>query len=489
MAEIKTIGVIGAGAMGAGIAQAALLADIDVILVDQSADALNAAARKIKDGVFRLTEKGALSQDQANRAIVRLALASDLGPLSAADLIVEAIVEKLDVKQDLFQALEAIVPAHAILATNTSSLSVAEIAKPCIMKQRVCGLHFFNPVHAMKLVEVIATPDTSAATLEAVTAFATRLGKTPVTIKDYPGFLVNLAGRAYTTEGLHVLWEQVADVATIDRIMRDGAGFRMGPLELMDFTGIDVNYPVTNIIHAGFQYDPRLKTTPPHAALLNAGRLGRKSGRGFYDYSNPSPTAEAPEVALHSGPVRARIAEYAPGFATLRAQADLADDDGTGPILVAPLGEDATTICHRLGLDPARTVAIDFTALDRNHLTLMCAPCSNTEIARVAQWLRGAGFTVEIIKDSPGFVLQRVLAMIANLGAEIAQTGISNPADIDVAMKLAQNYPKGPIEWLDHLGAANVHRILLNLQSITGSDRYRPSLWLRRAALLGQHPS
>jgi 3-hydroxybutyryl-CoA dehydrogenase len=158
--------------------------------------------------------------------------------------------------------------------------------------------------------------------------------------------------------------------------------------------------------------------------------------------------------------------------------------EGDGPILIAPVGEDASTACHRLELDPRRTVAIDFTALDKRHLTLMTPP-GGTEAEKVAAWLRSHKFQVEIIKDSPGFVLQRVLAMVANLGTELAQIGVGSPKDIDLAMKLAQNYPKGPLEWAEHLGAPKTHAILRGLQEVTGSDRYRPSLWLRRRALLG----
>ncbi len=496
MTAFITIGVVGSGAMGVGIAQSALMAGLRVILFDSERPALEAAAQSLMQRLSRLVEKGALADGFAELASESMRLADSLDDFAGAEVVVEAIVERLDAKRTLFGALEAIVSQDTILATNTSSIPVASIAAACRDRSRVCGLHFFNPVPLMKLVEVVVTSDTAPRIAERAADLARMLGKTPVFVKDTPGFLVNLAGRAFTTEALHILWEGVSDCATIDRIMRDGAGFRMGPFELMDLTGIDVNFPATNVIFQGFQNDPRLKTTAAHEALFHAGRLGRKTGRGFYDYDKIEP-AHVVEPATLSTPelFAARVYDEAPGFDLLRAEAGLIGGDGEA-VLIAPIGEDATTSCHRLGLDPTRTVAVDFTAVERRHLTLMSAPCENSQIEPVARWLRGQDFTVEVIADSPGFVLQRIIAMIANLGAEIAQVGIGAPADIDLAMKLAQNYPKGPIEWIGYLGAAKVLTILTALQAITGSDRYRPSLWLRRRALLeelnaqrgGAHP-
>ncbi len=486
MAACRTIGVVGSGAMGSGIAQSALAAGLDVILFDLDQTALQGAGAAIVDRLAQMAAKGRVPQHIADSATRRLTLATSIEDFAPADIVIEAIVERLDAKKALLQSLESVVRADTILATNTSSLSVAAITAQCSDRTRACGLHFFNPVPLMKLVEVIATPDTAPDVIERATAFASALGKTPVTVRDMPGFLVNLAGRAYTTEALHILWEGVADVATIDRVLRDGAGFRMGPFELMDLTGIDVNFPATTAIYSGFQNDPRLKTTPLHEAMFRAGHFGRKTGRGFYDYSAVAEDAGAPiPPASPSEPFGAVVAQDAPGFARLRADAALFDDDN-GPLLIAPIGEDATTVCHHLNLPPARTVAIDFTAMDRRHLTLMSAVEGSSSIKQVAEWLRGHGFTVEIIGDSPGFVLQRVIAMIANLSADIAQAGIATPDDIDMAMKLAQNYPRGPIEWIGHLGASTIHRIMTELQAISGSDRYRPSLWLRRRALMEQ---
>jgi 3-hydroxybutyryl-CoA dehydrogenase len=399
--------------------------------------------------------------------------------------VIEAVVEKLEVKQALFAELERIVGEEAVLASNTSSLSLAAIGRTCARRGRVCGLHFFNPVPLMRLVEVIPGPFTTADVTAAMVALVRRMGKTPVVAKDEPGFLVNLGGRAYYTEALHIEQEGVASLEQIDRIMRASAGFRMGPFELMDLTGIDVNFPVTRSIHEGHQYDPRLKTTPKHERMFEAGRFGRKVGLGFYDYpGKPSPTVEEAPRAMATE-LRAVVPEAHPGFAAL-AEFGLVEGVGPdAPILVGPFGEDATTAAHRLSLDPRRVVAVDFTGLERRVLTLMTPPVPSVALGPVGAWLREQGFTVEVIKDSPGFVAQRMLAMIVNLGCEMAQTRVGSPEDIETAMQLGLNYPFGPLEFGDRMGGATALETLQNLQAVTGSDRYRPSLWLRRRALLG----
>jgi 3-hydroxybutyryl-CoA dehydrogenase len=482
MAEMKTLGVIGAGPMGAGIAQIGLTSGLAVILFDLSEAALAKAGEDVLGRVARLVEKGALPQGATEDARGRLTLATSLDAFATADTIVEAIVEKLEPKQKLFADLEAIVRADAILATNTSSLSVAAIASRCNDKSRVCGLHFFNPVPLMKLVEVIVGPATSAETAERATALSKQIGKTPVTVKDGPGFLVNLQGRAYALEGLAITQEGVADPAVIDRIMRDGAGFRMGPFELMDLTGIDVNYAATTFIYEGYQHDPRLKTTTLHALMANAGRFGRKTGQGFFNYSTGSGFPATPVASPTPKTVRPQIGDISPHWEALAEVTEW--EQGNDVTLIAPIGEDCATACHRLGLDPKQTVAVDFTAFEVKHLTVMSAIGGSAAAENVADWLRGHGYRVEVIQDSPGFVLQRMLAMVANLGCELAQIGVGSPQDIDLAMKLAQNYPKGPIEWAEWLGVGTVYEIMRQLQAITGSDRYRPSLWIRRRAQL-----
>jgi len=488
---LDTIGVIGAGAMGAGIAQSALTAGLKVIMHDSSAAALAKARGEIHSRIARLAEKGQITDAAAGEAESRLTLAERLQELAPAQIIIEAIIEQLEPKQRLFTALEDIVPPATVLATNTSSLAVAAIARVCRHRDRVCGLHFFNPVPLMRLVEVIRATDTSERTMARALELAERLGKTAVKVRDVPGFLVNLLGRAYITEALHIQHEGVAPVATIDRIMREAAGFRMGPFELMDLTGIDVNLPATRVVYEGFQHDPRLKTTALHESLFAAGQLGRKTGRGFYDYSevrgaSPSEDDGSGAAPAGSSPVSAWVAEGAQGFELIAERGvRLVAADQAEMILVRPApGEDAASAAARLRLEPARVVAVDFLGVEKGFLTLMPPVGGDAAARRLAAFLRGTGLAVAVVGDSPAFVAPRILAMIVNLACEVAQLGIGTPEDIDVAMRLAQNYPRGPFEWGEWLGAQRVHDTLRRMQEMTGSDRYRPSLWLRRRALL-----
>lgn len=484
--EIKTVGIVGAGAMGAGIAQIALTAGLDVVLLDQNAEALDRAANEIAGRIARLVEKGQADPDMPGKAASALSLASDLKAFGKADVVIEAIVEKLEPKQQLFKALEEIVPAQAILASNTSSLSIAAIASACERPERIFGLHFFNPVPLMKLVEVIFAPATDPAVIDQAMGLAKTLGKTAVKVKDGPGFLVNLGGRAYVTEALHAQAEGVADYATIDTIMRDAAGFRMGPFELLDLTGIDVNFPANSAIWRGYMNDPRIETTPLHEAMFNARRLGRKTGQGFFKYpEHAAPKAPyAPPADDGATTFRAVLGEDDARLCALPGLEAVADD-GVSPILIAPKGEDAASAAVRLGLDAARVAAIDFTGAERKFLTLMAPLTGKGAVQDVAAWLGARGFATAAIKDSPGFIAQRLLCMIANLGCEMAQIGIGAPQDIDLGMKLGQNYPFGPLELAKKLGPKTVFDTLTTMQALTGSDRYRPSLWLRRRALLG----
>jgi 3-hydroxybutyryl-CoA dehydrogenase len=480
----EILGVVGAGIMGAGIAQVGLAAGYRVVLHDARADSLPRARDEILKRLGRLVEKGQLAPALLETAPDRLVLAADLQELRPAGLVIEAIFEDLAAKRAVFAALEAVVADETVLATNTSSLSIAAIGKECRRRDRVCGMHFFNPVPLMRLVEIVGTPSTSAQAIEVATAAATRFGKTAVKVADAPGFLVNLCGRAYTTEALHIVQEGAADFRQVDRIMRDGWGFRMGPFELLDLTGIDVNFPVTNYIWHGHQDDPRLKTTLLHESLFDAGRFGRKSGGGFYEYGDAeAPPEPAPEPAPIPRNLRAWVPEAAPD--DLAGLDRLGADDGLSPILVFPEGEDATGAACRLDLDAARAVAIDLTCRDRKLITIMKPPgAARAAVEAVAAWLGSQGFAVVEIRDSPGFVAPRILAMVANLGCDVAQIGLAAPADIDLAMRLGLNYPQGPLELAALLGPARLWRILLQLQAITGSDRYRPSLWLRRRAML-----
>jgi len=312
-----------------------------------------------------------------------------------------------------------------------------------------------------------------------------------VVVQDSPGFLVNLGGRCFTQEGLRIVSEGVATPSQVDAVMRDCWGFRMGPFELMDLTGIDVNFPVSQIISAGYFHDRRLATAPLHQAMAESGQLGRKTKRGFYAYDDAGRMlAPSPDAASESAPIeKVALAEDDDALAELLRELGFSVsnfDDGQSPILCALLGEDVSGYAARRGFDHRRLFALDLTGRLDKRLTLMQAPGAVHALrdGLVAQFNK-AGRKVMAIRDSAGFIGQRVAAMVANLGCEMAQIRVAGPADIDKAMTLGLNYPLGPLALADHLGPQTVLNILTQLQAITGDDRYRPSLWLRRRALLG----
>lgn len=485
------VGIVGAGAMGRGIAQVAATGGMRAVIFDTAPGAADAAIGFVAGMLERAAEKGRMTAPEAAAAAGRLTAVADLSDLAAADLVVEAVVEDVAVKREIFARLAALVGPEAVLASNTSSIRIAGIAAGSPAAPRIAGMHFFNPVPLMKLVEVIAAPETSPATVEALLAIGRRMGRVPVAVKDSPGFLVNLGGRAFVTEGLRIVSEGVAEPAQVDAVMRDAWGYRMGPFELMDLTGIDVNFPVSRIVYEGYFHDRRLATQPLHEAMNMAGRLGRKTGAGFYDYDADGTKLAPPADAPGTGPAAPVLvlAEPDEELAALCRDAGarvVAADDGQAPIVAAPLGEDATALATRLELDPRRLVALDLLSNPARRLTVMVAPGADPAVldavvARFAQPDR----PVTAIKDSPGFIGQRIQAMVANLGCEMAQARIATPEDIDKGMELGLNYPSGPLKLADRIGPEMVLAILETLQAITGDDRYRPALWLRRRALLG----
>jgi 3-hydroxybutyryl-CoA dehydrogenase len=485
-----TVGIVGAGAMGRGIAQVTVTGGMDAVLYDADADAARNAADFIASMLARQVDKERMSAEDRDAALARLTVADNLDAMAGCDLVVEAIVENIAVKQEVFQGLEKVVSDNAIIASNTSSLRIASIASSCRKRDRIAGLHFFNPVPIMKLVEVIAAPETAPNVVDTLTAIGKRMGRVPVVVKDSPGFLVNLGGSAYTTEGLRIVSEGSATPAQVDAVMRDAGGFRMGPFELMDLTGIDVNFPVRMIIYNGYFQDRRLTTSPLHESMCQSGRLGRKTGGGFYQYDADgkmvaenadadTSTAVADSVFVADGSQKLKDLMAEAGATVIDA------DDGTSPILCAPLGEDCTAVAARLGVDHTRLVAVDLSGNIAKRLTIMQAPGADAGIgSAVAARLAQTGAAVTAIKDSPGFIAQRIRAMVANLGCEMAQIGVATPDDIDTAMTLGLNYPQGPLEMAAEMGVRDTLEILTNLQAITGDDRYRPSQWLRRRALL-----
>jgi 3-hydroxybutyryl-CoA dehydrogenase len=488
------LGVVGAGLMGRGIAQIAALAGVEVLLFDARAEAAAEARTAIAQTLSMLVDKGKLAAGAAAAATERITAAGDLGAFSRCHVVVEAIVENLDAKRDLFQKLEAVVAQDCLLASNTSSLSVTTIAAACRLPERVAGFHFFSPVPLMKIVEVIDGVLTAPWVSEALTALARRMGHTPVRAKDTPGFIVNHAGRGFLTEALRIVGEGIADFATVDRILRTAAGFRLGPFELLDLTGLDVSHPVMESIYNQYYQEPRYRPSPIARQRLAAGLLGRKSGRGFYTYVDGKPqtpaATQAPaasEVAIwisrRDGALHAALSQR---LEATGVRLDRGDRPAQGSAcIVLPRGRDATSTALDERLEPTRTVALDPLFLDRQ-ATLMTTPVTAAE-ARDAAWaaLAATGLPVSVIHDSPGFVVQRVLAMIVNIACDIAQQRVATPQDIDRAVTLGLGYPKGPLELGDALGASTVLGILDAMHDFYRDPRYRPSPWLIRRARLG----
>lgn len=489
--KLQKIGVIGAGAMGRGIAQICAAAGCGVQLFDSAPDAVARALQAVRDDLVQAVRKGKLAQDAADATLANIEPVTQLGDLARCDLVVEAIIEKLEPKQSLLCELEGIVSPTCILATNTSSLSVTAIAAACKQPSRVAGWHFFNPVPRMRLVEVIQAPRTAAVVVQALVALSQRVGHRAVVTSDSPGFVVNHAGRAFVTEGLKLLAERAAEHHVIDAILRN-AGFRMGPLELLDLTALDVSVPVMESIHAQYYGDDRYRPVALARTRMVAGLLGRKTGQGFYSYEGGVQQPAAAQPAVATAPASVWWPETGPA-ALPEALASLfpADTRRADPaeaelLLVAPLGPDLSTTVADLALDPAKAIAVDPLFSTSSGVTLMASPATDgSTIARARGLLGGLGIPSFLIADSPGYVAPRVIACVVNLACEMAQQGVAAPTDIDVAVRLGLGYPAGPFEWGDRLGARRVLQILEGLHATFCDPRYRPSPWLVRRARLG----
>ncbi len=486
------VGVVGAGAMGRGIAQVLAQCGCRVAIHDANAAAVDAAIASTAGVLGKQGDKGKLPAGDAT--MDRLAAAPALERFADCRLVVEAIVENLDAKRALFKRLEGIVAADAVLASNTSSLSVTSIAAQCAHPGRVAGWHFFNPVPLMKVAEVIDGLGTDPAVGDALMALTRRFGHTPVRAKDTPGFIVNHAGRGYGTEALRIVGEGICDFVDVDRVMREAAGFRLGPFELMDLTALDVSHPVMEAIYRQYYDEPRFRPSVITAQRLAGGRLGRKSGGGFYPYGDDAPpiVEPRPPASLPGSVWISRARADAQGELTWLLEkmgatvetAPVPSEDAL--IVVTPMGSDATTCAVEEGLDPERTVGIDTLVPLALRRTLMTTPVTLPVVRDEAHGLFASdGVAVTVIGDSPGFVAQRILATIVNIACDIAQQKIATPADIDLAVRLGLNYPSGPLTMGDALGPMKLLTILRNMQEFYGDPRYRPSPWLTRRALLG----
>ena len=492
MKQVQKIGVVGAGTMGRGIVQLFAQAGHEVYCFDAWDGAVAKAMDFVTGLIERGVEKGRQSREQADELISRIHPCDQLTDLAECDLVIEAIIEEISAKRSLFAQLEDVLASDAIIASNTSSLVVADIAAECKNPERVAGLHFFNPVPLMKVAEIIAAVRTPQDTVIALKKVIDGAGHRAVIAADQPGFLVNHAGRGLYTEGLRIIEDQCASVQDVDTLMREAAGFKMGPFELLDLTGLDVSGKVMESIYQQFQQEPRFRPSSLVAPRIAAGLFGRKSGEGWYRYENnqrvDAPRAAVPE--LISG-LKVWIDTAADDYDSLLALvqqggAQLCDaPEDAELILIQPWGWDATTYCTEHDLDARYTIAVDpLPGLDK-HRTLMMTSITAPVARDAAHALLAQGGDVTIINDSPGFVSQRILATIVNIAANIAQRGIASVDDIEDSVRIGLGYPAGPLSIGEEIGGDRILMILDAMQAQTGDMRYRPSLWLSRRVTLG----
>lgn len=497
-AKSLTVAVVGTGTMGRGVVQVAAQGGLSVIAYDEKPGAAQAAKDYIAKMLNSLVEKGRLASDQAASALARITVAPSFDAVADANVVIEAVIERLDVKQDLFARLDTLCGPDVILASNTSSLPVTAIAAKCSRPERVAGMHFFNPVPLMRLVEVIGGLKTAPWTTEALMVLARRMTREPILCIDSPGFVVNHIGRAYTTEVPRILTEGIARHFEIDRIMTGAPGFKLGMFALADMVGIDVGYAVMESLYQQFQHEPAYAPNPLSALRAAGGLFGQKSGAGWYDYTGGKrvepPLAPPPTVALPAA-IDVWTSSHHPDLQA--PMIDLLRNSGVAvnttnqarpgvPLILNQIGYDLTTAISEVKLPAASTVSVDVLFGMKGPRTLMVTPATDPAIRdAVHAALAADGQEVVVINDSPGYVAQRVVAMIVNTGAAIAQRGIATPADIDKGAKLGLGYPFGPLEWGDSIGAAHILFILERLHAFYQEPRYRPNPWLKRRALLG----
>ena len=499
------IAVIGAGSMGAGIAQLAAQSGHGVRLHDAQAGAAAAALLRIGADLDGAVKRGKLQPDERNTVLARITVAETLESLESLEgcgLVVEAVVERLDVKQGLFKSLEKVLGPQAVLATNTSSISITAVAQGLQHPQRLIGWHFFNPATRMKLVEIIPGVETDPALVSAMHALSKAWGKTSVDAPNAPGFIVNRVARPYYAEGLRLLAERIAPAPAIDKLMTEAGGFALGPFELMDLIGLDVNLSVTESVFQATAHDSRYAPHVIQQELVRSGRFGRKSGQGFYAYGKDAaaravqavpPAAACPALRMPATlgllqPLLQRLLQagvpmsvdaslpaetFALALGDPSVQVALTDGrtaaergaaNGGAPLLLLDLARDYATTTH---LGAAANLA------GMTHLPALAALLSNAKIALIA------------LDDVAGLALMRTVCCLANEAADLMTWTGTTARDIDTAMVLGTAYPLGPLAWADALGAERVATVLANLQAHYGDMRYRRAPALSRARFNG----
>ncbi|MFZ3558610.1 3-hydroxyacyl-CoA dehydrogenase [Streptomyces sp. BH055] len=488
-AHDRLVAVVGTGTMGQGIAQVALVAGHPVRLYDAVPGRARSAAEAIAARLDRLVEKGRMDAGERAAAVDRLEPAQTIGELAPATLVVEAVLERLDVKQELFRELEDVVAEDCLLATNTSSLSVTAIGGALRRPGRFVGLHFFNPAPLMPLVEVVsgAATDVTAATRAYETARA--WGKTPVACADTPGFLVNRIARPFYAEAFAVYEEQGADPATIDAVLRESGGFRMGPFELTDLIGQDVNEAVTRSVWEGFFQDAKFRPSLAQRRLVEAGRLGRKSGRGWYAYGEDAERPEPHTAGPAEAPARVTVEgdlEFAGELIPMMREAGIevvTEDEDKGTRIVLPSGGQLVQADGQTSVEFRDVVYFDLAFDYRKATRIALATCQEGNprtLAEAVGLFQALGKEVSVIGDVPGMIVARTVARIVDLAHDALARGVATEGDIDTAMRLGVNYPLGPLEWGRRLGRGWACGLLEELHERDPSGRHAPSLALFR---------
>lgn len=486
----KVIGVIGAGVMGAGIAQVAAAAGHRVVLVDAQPGVAAQAKAKLTEVLAKLVEKNRLSAAERDALLARIEPAVSVTTVAPCSVVIEAIVEDLAAKRELFRTVEGVVAPEGLLATNTSSLSVAAIGAALARPERFGGMHFFNPAPLMPLVEVVAGERTAAATVGALTTLAHAWGKTAVQAKDSPGFIVNRGARPFYSEALRYVEETNLDASTFDSLLR-AAGFRLGPLELIDLVGADINLAATRSVYAATGADARYRPSRLVEELVAAGKLGRKSGRGFHDYPG---AAESEPRTLPRGAAPAAITVEgnlgpAHGLVEIWRRLGVAVEERSGDGRVTCRGVAIALTDGRTAQSRAQSeggswavfdLSLDYSAC--RHLAL--AASDEAAAANAAGLFQVLGTEVTRVPDVAGLPVARVLAMLMNEAADLVARGVASVRDVDLAMQKGLNFPGGPLGWADRVGA-DFAVAMLDRLAAADAARYRVSELLRQAARTG----
>ena len=502
---MTVLGVVGAGTMGAGIAQLGAAAGLRTLLHDPVPEALERGTESARRGLAKWAEKGRVGEDAAGL----LEPVSSLDELAPCELVIEAAPERAELKRDLFGALSLVCGDDVVLATNTSSIPVTSLAGAAARPENVVGMHFFNPPPLMPLLELIRAEQTSDEALKLAREVGAAMGKEVIAVADGPGFLVNRCGRPFSGEGLRLLQERVATHDQIDRICRLGGGFRMGPFELMDLVGVDVGFEVAQSFEELSFGEPRWRPSPIQARMVAAGRLGRKSGRGYYEYAedgsyrpdDPEPPApgggDGMAVALlGDGPLADALRERARGAGyELRegGPAELVVDAGIDGGEPLPGGAPADRAVCRPPASSGRGEhgAVGFHLLppldDARLVELTRLPATQSFACEAAEhFFATLGFVAEWVEDAPGLVLGRIVCQLVNEAAFAIGEGVGSPDDVDTGLTLGLSHPRGPVAWSEATGLDHVPAVLDGLWEERREERYRSAPLLRRAAALGR---